>query len=361
LVMLPGEYLLTVSASGYRDETVAYTVAPGQTVNRNFSLQPIPVAAVTSAVISSESCSINHAAEPGESITLDVALRNTGQSGAADLTATLIPSTSIIAESQTQNYGQMQNGMPPVSRPFNFTVSPKVRCGGEITVAFSVSDGANQLGTISIPIRIGEVRHALREFFDRQPKTRLPAGWSSASTGAQRSWTLSTHHAVSSPDSIFSPDPNQIGLNELISPSIFISSRDARLNFQNWYDFETTFLRNRLYDGSVLEISIDGGPWRDILAAGGSFDSGGYDGMIDSCCQNPLAGHMGWSGRSGPNQVSEFITSAVRLPSSVAGHTVRFRWRVGTDIGTFREGQYIDDIEVTDGYSCSCANTIADN
>ena len=154
---------------------------------------------------------------------------------------------------------------------------------------------------------------------------------------------------------MFSPDPNQVGLNAVESPPISINSRDARLTFHNWYDFETTFLRNRLYDGSVLEISIDGDPWQDIVAAGGSFEAGGYDGIIDACCQNPLAGHMGWSGRSGPNQASEFITSSVRLPSSAAGHSVRFRWRVGTDIGTFREGQYIDDVEVTDGFSCSCA------
>jgi len=139
-----------------------------------------------------------------------------------------------------------------------------------------------------------------------------------------------------------------------MSPVFPITSTNAKLTFRNWYEFETTFLRNRLYDGSVLEISIDGSDFQDIVTAGGTFEAGGYDGIIDSCCQNPLAGHMGWSGRSGPNQTSEFITSIVWLPPSAAGHSVQFRWRAGTDIGTFREGQYIDDVEVTDGYTCSC-------
>ncbi len=141
----------------------------------------------------------------------------------------------------------------------------------------------------------------------------------------------------------------------MVTPVFRVNTANARLSFQNWYELETTFLRNRLYDGSVLEIKIGNASWQDIIAAGGTFESGGYDGVIDSCCSNPLAGQMGWSGRSGPNQTSEFITTAVRLPAAAAGQLVQLRWRIGTDIGTFREGQYIDDLEVTDGYVCGCA------
>ena len=60
-------------------------------------------------------------------------------------------------------------------------------------------------------------------------------------------------------------------------------STQAEIQFQNWYELETTFLRNRLYDGSVMEIKIGGGDWQDILASGGIFLSGGYDGTIDGC------------------------------------------------------------------------------
>jgi hypothetical protein len=154
---------------------------------------------------------------------------------------------------------------------------------------------------------------------------------------------------------MFSPDPNQIGLNELISPVFRIETGIAELTFQNWYELETTFLRNRLYDGSVLEIRMGDGEWQDILDAGGAFRSGGYDGVIDSCCQNPLGGRLGWSGRSGIEQQSVFITTSVVLPAAAAGQRVQLRWRVGTDIGTFREGQYIDDLRVTDGFACGCA------
>jgi hypothetical protein len=104
----------------------------------------------------------------------------------------------------------------------------------------------------------------------------------------------------------------------------------------------------------VLEIQFDEGEWQDITEAGGSFLEGGYDGIIDTCCSNPLGGRLGWSGRSGINQTSEFIDTIATLPASAAGKSVRLRWRIGTDVGTFREGQYLDDIVVTDGYTCSC-------
>jgi hypothetical protein len=104
----------------------------------------------------------------------------------------------------------------------------------------------------------------------------------------------------------------------------------------------------------VLEIKIGDSDFVDILAAGGVFESGGYDGPIDACCQNPLANRPGWSGRSGVNLIPEFITTAIKLPSTAAGQLVQLRWRVGTDIGGFREGQYIDDLLVTDGFTCSC-------
>ena len=95
------------------------------------------------------------------------------------------------------------------------------------------------------------------------------------------------------------------------------------------------FLRNRLYDGSVMEVKIGAADWQDILAAGGSFVSGGYDGPLDGCCQNPLAGRLAWSGKSGTDQVANFITTRAKLPAAAAGQTVRLRWRAASDIGGF--------------------------
>jgi hypothetical protein len=355
MMVLPGTYSLTVSAPGYRERSIAIIVSDRQTSQLDMALEPIPVIENVSMAVSDESCSINHAAEPGETVTVDLALRNTGHIATGDLTVSLSATDEIISPSSAQHYGLLPADGSPVSRRFTFTISRDVNCGTKLRLLFSLIDGINPLNPLDVTLRAGAINFALKEQFDIGGRARLPAKWSSTATGAQQPWTRSGVRSDSLPYSIFSPDPNQIGVNELISPPVLIRTSDASLKFRNWYDLETTFLRNRLYDGSVLEISLDGGVWQDILAAGGSFETGGYDGVIDSCCQNPLAGHMGWSGRSGPNQSAEFIDSSVRLPPAAAGHEVRFRWRVGTDVGTFRQGQYIDDVEVSDGYSCTCA------
>ena len=147
-------------------------------------------------------------------------------------------------------------------------------------------------------------------------------------------------------------------MTTLSSPTFFVTGSNARLAYRHYYNTETTFLRNRLYDGTVLEIKIGDGSWADFLAAGGSFQSGGYDGLIDSCCQNPLAGRLGWSGRSGINEQPEWITVNATLPASAAGNRVQLRWQLGTDIGNSRvvEGDFMDDLSVSDGYTCGCGH-----
>ncbi|MBS1797023.1 MAG: VCBS repeat-containing protein [Acidobacteria bacterium] len=359
LMVLPNTYTITATAKGYRPQTVTVTVADGQSLTRNFALAPSAALEGAGTSVTAESCAPNQTIEPNETVTLNVALRNTGSRGTTALSATLLATGGVVNPSGPQNYGALAAGGASAARPFTFTVSPNVNCGGTVTLTLRLSDGADDLGTVSIEIRTGRKRIAFTENFDAPAAPELPAGWTTSATGAQQNWTTSTIQVQSPPNSVFSPDPNQVGVNELVSPAFPVASAGAELSFRNWYELETTFLRNRLYDGSVLDIKIGNNDWQDIEAAGGAFLAGGYDGVIDACCQNPLAGRRGWSGRSGINQTSEFITSRVRLPAAAAGQNVQLRWRIGTDIGTFRTGQFIDDLVVTDGDVCSCQNSQA--
>src|SRR4029077_12094549 len=108
----------------------------------------------------------------------------------------------------------------------------------------------------------------------------------------------------------------------------------ADLHFSNNYALENTF------DGGVLEISIDGGPFQDILAAGGSFRRGGYNGVISNCCGNPLAGRQAWTGSSGG-----FIDTDVDL-GGFGGPTIALRWRMGSDSSGSGEGWRVDDMGI---------------
>jgi uncharacterized repeat protein (TIGR01451 family) len=361
MLVLPGSYSVTASAHGYRSESINISVTDGQTATQNFALQPVAVIKNAGLQILAESCAANGSPEPGETVTYAVLLRNTGSLDTQALTATLLASGGVTVPSEPQNYGILTSNGPSVSRSFTFTVSSAISCGSPITLTLQLQDGAENLGTITITLMGGIPKIAFQQNFDRNQQAQLPPRWIRSAENIDhlpdypRNWIVSPKRSVSGPKSAFSPDLNQVGINEMITPVFRVDTPNARLTFQNWYELETTFLRNRLYDGSVLEIKFGTNKWQDILAAGGTFESGGYDGIIDSCCSNPLGGRPGWSGRSGVNQTSEFITTAVRLPATAAGQMVQLRWRIGTDVGTFREGQYIDDIQVTDGYNCGCS------
>ncbi|MGI8787151.1 MAG: FG-GAP-like repeat-containing protein [Pyrinomonadaceae bacterium] len=355
LTLVPNTYVLTAQAFGFRSQSVTVTITDGQTLTQNFALAPVAQISAGGYKIVSESCAANDAIDPGETVTLEISLRNTGARETTNLTATLLGNGGIISPPQTKNYGVLTANGDAVSQFFTFTVSPNLHCGDAITLTLQLTDGAEDLGTITIPLNAGEPRIALRENFDSPPAPNLPVGWTTAASGAQDVWKTSVAASQSPPNSAYSFAGNQVGINELVSPVFRVNSTDAKLTFRNRYDLETTFLRNKLYDGAVLEIKIGtNGIFQDILAAGGAFESGGYDGVIESCCQNPLAGRLAWSGKSGVNQTPEFVTTRVKLPASAAGKNVRLKWRVGTDNGTFREGQFIDDVSVSDGFTCAC-------
>jgi len=117
----------------------------------------------------------------------------------------------------------------------------------------------------------------LSENFDGVTAPALPVGWSTSNTGtAGANWVTSTTTPNSAPNSAFVPDNPNVGNNLLDTPSIAISGSTPQLTFQNNFNLESSF------DGGVLEISINGGAYSDIITAGGSFVSGGYNGVMEA-------------------------------------------------------------------------------
>ncbi len=353
MMVLPDSYEIVARASGYRTQTVTVNVVNGEILTANFALVPVPVLVVEASEIVKESCPLNPSPQPGESLTLSLTVRNDGARNAGALTGTLVADDVVIDPGPAQVFGPVEIG-ESVTRSFTFSLISGAECGSQFRPTIALSDGDESLGEITVPLRIGLESVAFSENFDSVSASALPAGWTTSASEEHQLWRTSSQRSQTKPNALFSPAPLQRGVNEVTSPSFSIDRPAAEIRFRLWYALETTFLRNRLYDGAVMEISVGDGEWQDILTAGGSFLTGGYDGTIDGCCQNPLAGRLGWSGRSGINQTSEWIDSAAKLPASAAGQDVRLRWRVGTDIGGFREGIYIDDLVVADGYSCEC-------
>jgi hypothetical protein len=169
--------------------------------------------------------------------------------------------------------------------------------------------------------------------FDNVTPPVLPPGWTAINAIDPDGifWQTSdsgdpSPPAHSLPNAAWVNDPDAISDKYLDSPSGTIDPEgSSALIFWNDYALEDGF------DGGVLEISVDGGPFQDILAVGGVFGAGGYNGTISTCCGNPLAGRQAWTGNSGG-----FIETIVEgLPS---GHPIVLRWRMASDSSGSSEG-----------------------
>src|SRR5205814_6266234 len=99
-------------------------------------------------------------------------------------------------------------------------------------------------------------------------------------------WTTSSSSPDIAPNDAFISDPAFEIDARLYSPVISVTSPNARLTFRNSYSLYT--VRNyAATDAGTLEISINGGSFKDILEAGGSFIAGGYSAIATT--DNPIA------------------------------------------------------------------------
>ncbi|MEY2505669.1 MAG: trimeric autotransporter adhesin, partial [Verrucomicrobiota bacterium] len=178
------------------------------------------------------------------------------------------------------------------------------------------------------------------ESFDNVVPPALPAGWTTSNPGGAGAWVTTTNLPDTVPNDAFVGDQNGISDKRLDSPSIAITSPSARLSFRNNYDTQAD--AGGFWDGGVLEVSINGGAFNDILAVGGSFVSGGYNATINTTASNPLSGRQAWSGSSGG-----YINTVVNLGPNVNGQNVVLRFRMGTDTNNvFAQGWRIDTLSI---------------
>ena len=334
------------AASG-TNNPISVTLNTNKTVIANFD--GLPAIATAGATLAIEGCTpANAALDPGETVSVNFALKNVGNATTANLVATLQATGGVTSPSGSQTYGALSTNGVAVAKPFTFTASGT--CGGSLTATLQLQDGTKNLGTVAFKFTLGAVSAVFTENFDSVTAPTLPSGWTTSAGGAESSWVTSTTQRDTVPNAAFSPDPSSVGSNALVSPVVPIVSSSAQLTFRNNYSLEASSSAGVGYDGGVLEIRIGNGAFQDILAAGGSFVSGGYTRTISSSYSNPLAGRQAWSGSSGG-----FITTVVNLPSGAAGQNIQLRWRCGTDSSVSSSGWYIDSISISDASCCSAS------
>lgn len=134
--------------------------------NTNFSIVPgipTPVVALESVDLVAESCAVpNLAIDPGETVVLDFALRNTGSGNTTNLVATLLLTNGVVSAGASQSFGVLVAGGGSVTQSFSLVATGA--CGGGFTAVLQLQDGAAYLGTVGQNLSLGSIVTATDSF-----------------------------------------------------------------------------------------------------------------------------------------------------------------------------------------------------
>ena len=338
----PGTYPVEARYPGMGPAFGTLVVAPGGEATLNLCLVLVPEIVETASSLSVESCPpANGAVDPAERVTYALTLSNVGPVPTRNLVGTLQAGPNVSAPSAPQAYGVIRPG-ESATRTFSWTGVGT--CGSPWTAAFAVADGAITFPGVAITGTYGATATTtlLAEYFDAVTAPALPGGWS-AFNGVEGDgilWKTSTTMPDTPPNAAFVNDPSVVSDKWLDMPAVAFPVGNFQLKFRHRFDLESGF------DGGVLEASVDGGAFQDIIAAGGSFLAGGYTHTISTSFGSPIAARQAWSSRSGGGATPEYIDTAVALPASFGGHNVGFRFRMASDNSVARTGWWVDTLRL---------------
>jgi len=296
-----------------------------------------PGIAAATATLVSESIP-NGRLDPNETVGVSFCLTNSGSQVSGAVTGTLQSTGGVASPSGPQSFGTLPVAAT-VCRTFTFVVS--ATCGSNVTATILAEESGASTRTLNYTLPVGTFASFFTQNFDGVVAPALPAGWTTSTlTGGANLWVTNTTTPDSTPNRAFAGDPAIVTDNVLLSPSIGMPGGQSRLSFRHSYNVETNF------DGGVLEIAIGGGAFQDIVTAGGSFVSNGYNGTISTSFNSPIAGRQAWTGNS-----SGYVTTTVNMPASASGQNIRLRWRMATDTSVSGVGWAVDTISLS---SASC-------
>ncbi len=183
--------------------------------------------------------------------------------------------------------------------------------------------------------------------FDDNLENPAAGNWRASSSQApwyypprDNPYAFDATYATSGIHNLWGDNVDRVGdYSMAMSRSVVLPTRGSfYLQFNHAYGFEASSTPGVGFDGGVVEYSVDGGiKWAD---AGPFFTHNGYTRTLSSGYDNPLKGRMAFSGSS-----RGYISSRLDV-SSLAGQSVRFRFRIGTDSYVGDWGWFIDDIRI---------------
>ncbi len=138
----------------------------------------------------------------------------------------------------------------------------------------------------------------------------------------------------------------------LVSPS-FVPQAGSTLSFWHTFRFEGSIAQ--CYDAGTLEVSTNGGSsWSVVPDA--NFTAGVFNGTVNGCCSNPLAGKRAWCSGT----VGAMTQVTVNLASFMPASDVKLRWHEGDDssiVPAEPNGWFVDSVTLANVGTASACTT----
>lgn len=162
-VMLPagisGDITITVTAANINSDGIPNF---GTSLDQDFALvvynatnTTVPRVSVAAASIVAEGYfPTNGAIDPGEMVTVNLALRNTGTLQTSNLVVSLLATNGVSGPSSAQSYGDLLTDGAAVNRSFTF-VANGGNCGSAIHPVIQLQDASGDLGLLILELPIG--------------------------------------------------------------------------------------------------------------------------------------------------------------------------------------------------------------
>jgi subtilisin family serine protease len=241
------------------------------------------------------------------------------------------------------------HGSAAVNGNGSITYTPDAAFSGSDSFEYTIedADGATDTATVLVTV---EPRCATGTFTD-DLEPGAESGWvvdtATNSLGPlSPTWAAGTDLGAKSPSQSWFSDATSLDIKDdrLVMPPVDLTA-GSLLTFWHRFRFEPDF------DGGVLEVSTDdGATWTDVLGAGGTFVTGGYNGAIDPDFGSPIADRPAWTGGF-VDAVTASMQQVTVNVGALAGPDVLFRFRLTTDplgVGALPgHGWWIDDVTVT--------------
>ncbi|MFH1144987.1 MAG: M14 family zinc carboxypeptidase [Candidatus Eisenbacteria bacterium] len=276
--------------------------------------------------------------DPGETLDLVVTIHNDGViSGATNAAISLSTDDSYVQMNEVDSdLGTVGAGddIDNAADPFSFTIDPAAPAGHVFHFTCSiVADGFAASHPLSwsggdLPLLFAD---------DMESGA---GGWTHGvvTPGDVDQWHLSAlrnHTAGGGTSWKFGDtgagDYANNGDGALVTP-LMPAAGAVELSFWHWIEAEvSSYFTGQAYDGGIVEVSRDGGPWTQVT---------------------PTPGYTHTARGSGPFAFGTPLFSGVIdwrqetvLVEDVEG-SLQVRFHFGTDGGTVREGWYVDDVEI---------------